>query len=150
MDALLQTALSKPELLLIAKGLRTCEAAAIDRAVAFLVQDSRGTWHNRARAKFARRLKHCPLSPAQSLALVGCIIARLTRGSFSEQFADQLHLALLLDRHALLSAATEAQDSPLPHVRRYAGWLVACHGSGLRPDNSFKPNPPGGSTQLRR
>jgi hypothetical protein len=150
MDALLQTSVSKPELLLVAKGLRTCEPAAIDRAVAFLVQDSRGTWHNRARAKFARRLKHCPLSPAQSLALVDSIIARLTQGSFSEQFADQLRLALLLDRQALLSAATKAQDSPLPHVQRYADWVVACHGAGLRPSNSSKPNPHRGSSQFRR
>jgi len=141
MDALRHSDPTKSELLAVAKGLRAGDAQAVNRAVAFLMQDSRGHWHNRARAKFSRRLKHCSLQPPQYRALVSCIAARLQRGYFAEQFSDQLRLALHLDRDALLSAAQEALSSPLPHVQRYAGWVIACHGAGLRPDNSFKPKP---------
>jgi hypothetical protein len=136
---------SKTELLAVSKGLRGCDPAAIDRAVTFLVQESRGNWHNRARAKFSRRLKHCQLQPNQSKALVDCILARLQRGYFSEQFADQLRLALYLDRDALLTAAQEVANSQLLHVQRYANWVLSAHGAGLRPNNSFKPNPLRGS-----
>jgi len=145
MDAFQQFNPTKPELLSVAKGLRTCDPLAIERAVAFLLLDSRGHWHNRARAKFSRRLKHCPLSQSQVTALAGRIAARLHSGYFAEQFADQLRLALHLDRDALISAAQGALQSPLPHVRRYAGWVIASHGSELRPNNSFKPKPLRGS-----
>lgn len=130
---------SKTELLALAKGLRACEPAAVDLAVAFLAGDSRGHWHNRARAKFARRLKHCPLRPEQSRAVVDCIIARMRHGHFPEQFIDQLRLALHLDLDAVVAASREALDSPLLHVQRLAGWVVAFHGNGLHTPGSNDP-----------
>ena len=53
----------------------------------------------------ARRFKHCQLGRTHRDQLVACIARRLTEGNFSEQFKDQLRLALHLDRQAILAAA---------------------------------------------
>lgn len=140
METSTQSQPGKAELLALAKGLKACEPAAMDLAVAFLAGDSRGHWHNRARAKFARRLKHCPLRPEQSRAVVDCIIARMRHGHFPEQFIDQLRLALHLDRQAVVAASREALDSPLLHVQRLAGWVIAFHGEGLRTPGPMDPD----------
>lgn len=119
---------TKAELLAVAKGLRLCHPDSVEAAVAFIAGESLGYWHNRARAKFARRLKHCPLQAHQAQVLVTAIVGRLVSGRFSEQFSDQLRLALQLDRTAVLMAAQVAAESPAAHVRRYARWVLAHHG----------------------
>lgn len=128
MESVLPLDPTRLELLAIAKRLEACDPAAVDAAVDFFLRDSRGHWHNRARAKFSRRLKHCPLSPSQALAIADCVASRLEQGHFPEQFADQLRLALHLDQPRLLRAAELALASPLEHVRRYAAWVMAFHG----------------------
>ena len=118
--------LSKAELRLLADGLFLDETAdAIERCIAFVRAETKGVWHGRARAMMARRLKHCTLSPDQRSELVSCIIGRLESGEFSEQFKDQLRLALHLDRQSALLACRRALASPKDHVRRYAAWAVA-------------------------
>jgi len=64
--------------------------AALHEALAFFLAESRGHWHNRARAKIARHLKHCRLDAAACADLVRTIARRLIDGNFTEQFADQL------------------------------------------------------------
>ena len=125
--------LSKPALHALADGLLLDEPDAVERCVAFVLAESRGFWHNRARAMMCRRLKHCTLSAAQRAALVACIGARLANGRFSEQFKDQLRLALHLDVAALRRVAAAALDSPVAHVRRHTAWVLSAEHLRDRP-----------------
>jgi hypothetical protein len=93
--------------------------------VNFICQESRGHWHNRARALMCRRLKHCTIYKWQRQLLVDCILGRLHEGRFTEQFRDQLRLALHLDRPACLRAATESLSAPKWYARHLAAWLLA-------------------------
>ena len=125
--------LSKPGLHALADRLLVDEAEAVERCVAFVLVESRGFWHNRARAMMSRRLKHCSLSAAQRGALVACITGRLAAGTFAEQFKDQLRLALHLDLAATRRAAAACLDSPAAHVRRHAAWVLSAEHLRDRP-----------------
>ena len=90
------------------------------------------SWPNRAGVRrpdpalLARRFKHCQLGRTHRDQLVACIARRLTEGNFSEQFKDQLRLALLLDRQAILAAAAAAGCAHRrAYVRQYALWVLA-------------------------
>jgi hypothetical protein len=109
--------LSKPGLHDLADRLLADEPDAVERCVAFLIAESRGFWHNRARAMMSRRLKHCTLSAAQRDALVAGITTRLVTGAFPEQFKDQLRLALRIDPAATRRAAAGGPDRPARPVR---------------------------------
>ncbi len=80
--------------------------------------------HGRARARMCRRLKHCTLSASQSQRLVSCITERLDSGHFSQQFKDQLRLALHLDLQTTLAVALACSNDSCDYVRRYAAWIV--------------------------
>ena len=58
-------AISKPELHRLADGLLRDDETAIERCIAFILEDSKGLWHGRARAMMCRRLKHCSLRVEQ-------------------------------------------------------------------------------------
>src|SRR5262249_18018138 len=95
--------LSKPALHDLANGLdpvASNHAEALERCIEFVLAETEGLWHGRARAMMCRRLKHCELTPDQRRQLVSCITERLATGNFSEQFRDQLRLALHLDSRA--------------------------------------------------
>ncbi|HEX6733299.1 MAG TPA: hypothetical protein VF096_00685 [Azonexus sp.] len=113
------------ELHALADGLLSGEQWSIDRCVEFVVAESHGYWHGRARAMMCRRLKHCRLGRTQRTQLVEAIVGRLLAGNFSEQFKDQLRLALRLDATRTLAAAHEALGSSRCHVARYARWVLA-------------------------
>jgi hypothetical protein len=132
MDAIEESGPSKSQLLALVKGVRACDFDAVDTAVAFFARESRGHWHNRARAKIARRLKHCALTPSQAACIVDAVISRLTSGRFTEQFDDQLRLALFLDQEKVQHSARQAIASDVQHVRRYAEWVLAHHGPFTR------------------
>lgn len=100
-------------------------AGAMEACLAFFAAESRGHWHNRARAKMARRLKHVDLADADRRRLVEVIVRRLVEGDFTEQFKDQLHLLLHLDPGAAAAAAASASHGAQPHIRRYGEWLAA-------------------------
>jgi len=117
--------LSKYELHQLAGRLLKQEPAAIDLAVKFVLAETRGHWHGRGRAMMCRRLKHCELGQAEIALLVGTIIERLATGTFSEQFKDQLRLALHLDFHRTVEACRAIAVSPCRlYVRRYAQWIL--------------------------
>lgn len=94
----------------------------LERCLDFVLSETHGHWHNRARAMMCRRLKHCPLTPMQQTQLVASITGRLENGVFTEQFKDQLRLALHLDPAKTREACRRALTSPKPYVRRYAEW----------------------------
>ena len=73
-----------------------------------------------------RRLKYCMVRPEQRDQLVGCITGRLGEGNFSEQFKDQLRLAICLDRQRTFAAARRfLAESPKGYVRRFCLWTLA-------------------------
>src|SRR4051794_12279788 len=86
--------LSKIHLHHLADQLLIADVDAIEQCVGFVEAETLGYWHGRARAMMARRLKHCPLTPQQQERLVDAVLQRLASGRFSEQFKDQLRLAL--------------------------------------------------------
>ena len=116
---------SKQSLQQLAQRLLDNEPGALELCLAFFEAETRGHWHNRARAMIARRLKHVQLAPAQQARLVDTILQRLATGSFTEQFKDQLRLACRLDHERVVSTARACMASPKAHVRRYAGWVGA-------------------------
>lgn len=117
--------LTKRELHALADGLLAPEPWVIERCVEFVLAETQGLWHGRARAMMCRRLKHCLLGRTHREQLVGCIAGRLASGMFSEQFKDQLRLALHLDRQQTLEVCRKSVGSTKPHVRRYAQWALS-------------------------
>jgi hypothetical protein len=135
----------------LADGLLLNDQGAIDACVEFVLAESEGNWHGRARAMMCRRLKHCELSRQQQSQLVSCIVDRLSTGNFSEQFRDQLRLALHISRDNIVEAARKnLSGSQKDHVRRYCAWIVAHHSATRTAapplDPPWSPSSPGSST----
>lgn len=116
--------LSKVELHALADGLLASEPWVVEHCIEFLCEETSGLWHGRARAMMCRRLKHCALGRAHRTQLLACILTRLSSGSFSEQFKDQLRLAMHLDLAQTLDVSRRCVASSKPHVRRYAEWVI--------------------------
>lgn len=114
----------KPALERLIDQLANCSPAVLQECLSFFEAESHGHWHNRARAKIARRLKHCDLPQVKRQQLVAAIERRLMEGRFTEQFKDQLRLMIHLDRDASLQTGILAKECPVPHVQRYGMWLV--------------------------
>jgi hypothetical protein len=117
--------LSKVELHALADGLLEPEPWVVERCVAFVLAETQGLWHGRARAMMCRRLKHCDLGRTHRTDLLSCIISRLSNGSFSEQFKDQLRLAMHLDLPKVVAASRKCLTSQKPYVKRYAEWALS-------------------------
>ncbi|HEY0589599.1 MAG TPA: hypothetical protein VGD52_25960 [Pseudoduganella sp.] len=117
--------LGKYDLHCLADLLLENDPAAIERCVRFVIAETRGFWHGRARAMMCRRLKHCELGQQHRAQLVEAITSRLATGLFSEQFKDQLRLAMHLDFQQTVGACREIVISaPRLHTRRYAQWVL--------------------------
>jgi len=117
--------LTKLQLHELADNLLLCEPAVLDYCVEFVVAETKGFWHGRARAIMCRRLKHCQLGRTHRTKLLASILGRLKSGEFSEQFKDQLRLAFHLDLKQTLSVCQQASSSSKLHVRRYAAWALS-------------------------
>ena len=118
-------ALDKGDLYDLATNLVSKEVGAIEKCVEFILANTKGVWHGRARAMMCRRLKHCEIPPNLRQQLVNCITDRLASGSFSEQFDDQLRLAIRLDRKRTFEVAHRCLTSTSKeHVRRFAEWVI--------------------------
>jgi hypothetical protein len=109
------------------------EPGIVEECLSFFTSETRGHWHNRARAKIARRLKHCALGDADRQRVVEAIGRRLMQGNFSEQFRDQLRLVFHLDPAAAAQIGQAARESALPHVRSHGEWLAAHHPPAATP-----------------
>ena len=117
--------LDKGDLYDLADGLLACDCEAIDRCFEFILAETRGVWHGRARAMMCRRLKHCDIATERRQRLVDCIMNRLVSGDFSEQFRDQLRLAMHLDPERTFKLAHRClTSSSKEHIRRLAQWVV--------------------------
>jgi hypothetical protein len=116
---------TRKELADLAERLLGQDPIAIEWCVTFVEAETHGLGHGRARARMARRLKHCRLSKQQQDRLVRTITNRLVNGTFSEQFKDQLRLAIHLDPTQACSTAKDCQSAAAEHVRRYAAWILS-------------------------
>jgi hypothetical protein len=128
-----QPSLSKAELHQLADSLILQEPSGMNRCIDFVLSETRGLWHGRARAMMCRRLKHCQISGERQAQLTNCVIMRLAAGDFSEQFKDQIRLAMHFDPKTVFDAAHKLVSSPKQHVAKYAQWIL------LHDDH---PNPP--------
>lgn len=117
--------LNKRGLQALADGVILKDQRSIDHCVNFVISESKGFWHGRARAMMCRRLKHCDLGRKQRALLVEVISGRLASGKFSEQFKDQLRLAMHLNMDATVAAANQALESNRGYVIRYAQWVLS-------------------------
>jgi hypothetical protein len=115
--------LTREDVRALAHRLRDGDGSAVDTCVQFVCAETRGLWHGRGRAMICRRLKHVALTPAQRQLLVTTVCARLQEGRFSEQFRDQLRLAVVLDGPTVRACAQQALQSEKPYVRRLALWV---------------------------
>jgi hypothetical protein len=116
--------MTKGELWTLADRLLEGTPEVVEQCVAFIETESFGLWHGRARAKMSRRMKHINLTAGQRRRLVTVILNRLANGQFSEQFKDQLRLAVRLDRRTAFEAARKCQGSG-GYIQRYAEWVLA-------------------------
>ncbi len=124
-NALEPELLDKGNLYDLAAGLLSCEGPAIEKCIQFILAETKGIWHGRARAKMCRRLKHCEIPPKLGQQLVACITGRLAAGNFSEQFRDQLRLAMQLDHRRTCEVAEECLASTSKaHIRKLAKWVI--------------------------
>jgi len=137
----------KLELADLADRLLNEDVIAIEWCVTFIESETFGVGHGRARARMARRLKHCPLSKHQRSRLLQVILDRLVSGRFSEQFKDQLRLALQLDSKRACAIAKELSGSAAEHVRRYAEWMLSREAAmtGAEGGTAADDGPDGGS-----
>lgn len=117
--------LTKVELHQLADELLNQEPLVIERCVQFVLAETHGLWHGRARAMMCRRLKHCALGRTHRTELVACISNRLSHGNFSEQFKDQLRLIMHLNLEEVMKVAQDCLISPIQHVQRYAQWVLS-------------------------
>jgi hypothetical protein len=97
---------------------------ATAECIAFVLSDTKGHRHNRIRALMCRRLKHCLITDAQGRLLVQCITGRLASGDFSQQFRDQLSLAIHLDTRTTYECAVKCLAAPKVYVRKMAAWTI--------------------------
>jgi hypothetical protein len=125
---------SKQDLQHLAQRLLDNEPDAVESCLVFFEAETRGYWHNRARAMMARRFKHVPLTLPQQTRLVDTILQRLATGTFTEQFKDQLRLACRLDHDRVVATARACRSSPKAYVRQYASWVI-----GSCPDPAPSP-----------
>jgi hypothetical protein len=117
--------LSKIEVRAIADQLLTGDPNAVETAVRFVCAETVNLWHGRGRAMMCRRMKHVQLSRGQEGRLVTAILGRLSSGDFSEQFRDQLRLAMRLDPEGTAKLAKRSLKSDKSHVRRFAAWVLS-------------------------
>jgi len=117
--------MSKMQLHALADDLLSGATDAVERSVRFICAETKGLWHGRGRAMMCRRLKHLDLPRSHREHLVSVILDRLGTGRFSEQFRDQLRLAMHLDRDKTLAAARRARMSEKEYVRRTARWVLS-------------------------
>lgn len=133
--------ITKPELFAKIEGLKRGENESLGFCIDFFLNETRGIWHGRARAKIARNLKPEQLNMDDKGRVVSAISERLLSGNFSEQFRDQLNLALRIDTVRVIEIATYGLSSQKEHVRRLSKWIIdRCRRKDKQGQNSMKKN----------
>lgn len=113
---------SKQEFRALADSLT--EQDAIDRCAEFILVETKSIGQRRVRAMMCRRLKHCELNRASHIKLLACIPQSFQPGTLSEQFKDQLRLAIRLDSKQVSDTCVRAASGEFSHVRRNSEWAL--------------------------
>ena len=100
------------ELQELIERIKAGDADAIEEAVVFTAKESFGLWHGRARAKICRNLKNRTILRHLQDLLIQAISNRLLTGEFSEQFKDQLAMAIRFRPLEMAQCAEQACASP--------------------------------------
>ena len=100
------------------------DGSAVVRSIDFLIRESLGVWHNRARAKLCRFFKNHPPESDECARLVDAVCRRLLTGQFYEQFSDQLSMAIRFDRDRMAESAAVAVKSEREYIRRYGARIL--------------------------
>ena len=108
----------------LANKLSLNDYEVVESCIKFIEADTKGVGDGRVRALMCRRLKHCTLSKKQRNRLVFYVTERLLTGNFSQQFKDELRLALFLDPSRTFEAARQSLKDRRNYVRRYAEWVL--------------------------
>lgn len=120
-DDLWISQLTKVDLYQLIEAVKAGDRDSISKATLFVAHESFGLWHNRARAKLCRHFKnHPPAQTEDCNRMIDAIIQRLIDGRFSEQFMDQISMAIRHDPQRLYAAAIAASTSEKAYIRRYA------------------------------
>lgn len=130
--------LEKSNLQSLIEKLKSGDSLAITPAVNFFVDESRGIWHCRARAKICRYLKNAELAEETKDLLTATVVRRLTTGNFSEQFKDQLSMAIRFRPEHLNDVAIGLLDSNRDYVKRYASWITKTYLARTNTRNRFE------------
>ena len=115
--------LLKSDLNALIADVKRGDTEAISQAVIFVSCESFGLGHNRARAKLCRYFKNHPPSSSECDRMVEVIVNRLLTGEFSQQFKDQLSMAIRFSPERLQRAASLALNSERDYIRRYGSWV---------------------------
>lgn len=115
----------KHQLIALIDAMSSADEFAKEKLLTFFELQSKGMWHNRARAKIARRLKHLSLTPKERCRCVDAVGRRLLTGEISEQFKDQLKMAIELDIDRIAEFADKGSISDTPHIVRFSKWVLA-------------------------
>ncbi|WP_338440821.1 hypothetical protein VZG28_07155 [Synechococcus elongatus IITB4] len=116
--------LTKIDLYQLIEEVKAGNSDAIVKATLFVAHESFGLWHNRARAKLCRHFKNHPPARENCDQMIDAVIQRLIDGRFSEQFIDQLSMAIRLDPKRMQAAAIAALTSEKVYVRRYGERVI--------------------------
>lgn len=112
--------LSKEQLQILIFRMKQGDTNATNLCVIFVTYECRGTWHNRARANICTYLKTHPPSQDVQEQLVSVVCSRLATGYFSEQFSNQLSMAIRFAPDKMHAVATVSGDDSREYVRRYS------------------------------
>jgi hypothetical protein len=69
-------------------------------------------------------LKNRLTDPTLRHRLVDVIIERLQSGRFSEQFKDQLTMAMRFDPNRMRAVANRLKSDDTEYIRRHAAWVL--------------------------
>ena len=125
--------LNKEQLHALADAMLTEDPRVLSAVVSFIEADTAGIWHGRARAMFARRMKHISVPRVLAARVEKAVVRRLASGSFSEQFKAQIRLLLHRKTASLFEVALKCAEHPKAHVRRYAAWVLDHQRKGAEP-----------------
>ena len=116
--------LSKGDLRSLVADTKTGDMSAVGRSVEFVIHESFGNWHNRARAKLCRFFKNHPPDEDECARMVDAVCTRLITGKFYEQFNDQLSMAIRFDCERMTKTAFVAANSERDYIRRYGARVL--------------------------
>lgn len=117
-------AYSKYELTHMISLMKKGDLDSLDEAVYFLINESDGVWHGRARAKISRNIKNKDLESDIKLKIAAVIAGRFNSERFAEQFKDQLKTAIKFAPNLLRKYASIQLHSSKSYMKRYANWII--------------------------